>query len=64
MTTTAQFIERKKVQSPHSRTLRMLEACLPFIQTCADDDDAEAEIILDLLDRIASEPRIEAKLNP
>ena len=56
MNATEDFIQRKKVESPRSRTLRMLDACLPFIQTCAEDDDTEAQEILNLLDRLASEP--------
>jgi hypothetical protein len=66
-TDTEQFIERKKVQSPHSRTLRMLEVAVRYIKgQCAEGKyglnfgaayRASAE-----LDRIASEPPNEPKL--
>jgi hypothetical protein len=57
MTATDEFIQRKKVESPHSRTLRMLELAEDLLHQIDQSEDWRlAHTAFDVLDRIASEP--------
>jgi hypothetical protein len=62
MTPTETFIQRKRIESPHSRTLRMLEVALDGLADVSNYCDSTMEIehraseAFALCDRIASEP--------
>lgn len=64
MTPTEQFIARKKVEAPNSRTLRMLEKLVRFVAKVEGSGDYISKVTLQNdammlkqeIDRIASEP--------